>query len=209
MDLSYKGHTVIDLLPETETKKVLKPDDDVIIVNRGRHTIEEKHDGVAYKIPPQRYCRIKYAAAQHFQSRLVVPGTRNPMQTGPSQKQDSFIGIVDVDPPAKCEPFDDAYVDKYSLQVEAIDRSMLDPADADVRTVQTNAVAASLPGAGAGGSMRPQISGDLAAMVPPEHNAAQAEMAQTQHEVSAMAAAATKGRNRARAQRESREDDGE
>lgn len=204
MDLSYNGEPVLDLLPENQTKKVLKPDDDVIIVNRGRETIKsEKFDGISYTIPPNRFCRIKYAAAQHFQSRLVVPGTRNPMQTGPSQKQVSFIGIVDVDPPAKCEPFDDAFVAKYSLADEAIDRSVLDPADADVTLVGTNAVASSLPGAGAGGSMRPQISGDLDAMAPPEHNAALAEMNQTQHEKSAMEHAADKGRRRAKAQRES------
>jgi hypothetical protein len=208
MELTYKGQPVNDLLPAAQTKKVLGPDDEVIIINRGRHTLRERYDGRVSVIPPRQFCRIKYGSAMKFKASAVVPGTRNPLQTGPSQKQVSFIGICDVDKEADCEPFDDAFVKKYSLVSEAIDRSLVDPADADVETVRTNAVAASLPGAGAGGSHRPQISGDMHALAPvaAEDNAALREMAQGETEKSAMEVAAQRTRNRKKAQHTEDED---
>jgi hypothetical protein len=201
MELTYDGQPVLDLLPAAQTKKVLGPEDDVIILNRGRHTLRDRFDGRVYVIPPGRFCRIKYASAQAFQQRAVVPGTRNPLATGPSKKQTSFIAICDVDPDDQCVPFTDAFVQQYSLIDEAIDRSVMDADAQRVTKVTTNAVAASLPGAGAGGGLRPQLGGDLDALVPPEVNEAQREMAATAHEVSAMDQAAAKTRTRARHQR--------
>ncbi len=133
---------VVNLVPEGGSGVGLTANTVVRCINRGRAPLKDKFDGRDYVIPPG-YFTVRYGAARHFQTRLVVPGTRNP-EIGTEQ---SFIGIVQneetgerVDDDFLCVPLTDEECERAGQAVEAIDRAALsDPADRDVRAVKAGA----------------------------------------------------------------------
>lgn len=136
------GVKPINLVPEHGKGTVLKPDTPVLCINRGIRAIHDKWDGIDYIIPPG-YFEVAYGAADHFRNRAVVPGSRNP-ETG---KQESFIGLVGIDRPERCEPFTPEQCEAFGLRVEAIAREELTSPEARaVVTVDTRSVQARMVG---------------------------------------------------------------
>lgn len=136
----------------------LKPDSPVYCINRGRKVIKTTFDANHLEIPPGLF-ETEYHTALHIQRREIVPGTRN-LEVGGFV---SWIGIygstdfrVAVDPPELCEPFTDEQLQEFGEKVEAIDRSALTGADADVTLIRTQTARAMSRSQGVGGH-RPQI----------------------------------------------------
>jgi hypothetical protein len=151
------------LLTERQNETTLKPDSPVICINRGRNVLEVTYNAEHLRIPGTRvvngvvkpgYFVTEYHAAQHFQNRCVVPGTRNLEQGG----HVSWIGIlgsqdgrVKVDSDELCEPFTDDELALFGEKIEAIDRSALTGAAADVVPVRTSVARAMVRGQGVSG----------------------------------------------------------
>ena len=186
-----RGGTIRDLVPlHHRGARTLTPETEVALLHRGWTPIDDKFDGVDYELLPGRQM-IAYGAAMHFRARAVVPGTRNPE----IKKQESFLVIMDEAGPDRREHwrmFTDEERARIEGKVEAIARDELSMAsDRDVKLVSTGRIAATMPGAGAGGGrMRPDLQGDPRpgmpglneVLSPPEHNEAQAEMRQSTYD---------------------------
>ena len=146
-DTSQVANLMVERLNETS----LKPDSPVICINRGRKVLKDMWDGNPVEIPPGHF-RTEYGAAQHFQRRLIVMGTRN-LEVGGYVSWISILGSDDgrvpVDKPEDCEPFTDEELQAFGEKIEAIDRSAFsNPADRDVRLLRTSRVAAASPSYG-------------------------------------------------------------
>lgn len=160
------GHQVADLVPEDAKANQLGPDTIVTCLNRGRKPLTDMYDGRNYVVPAG-YVRMPFGAAQHFQRRAIVPGTKNLEQGG----YQSWLSIVGVDAPELCAPFTDEQLTAFGEAVEAIDRSaMSDPADRDVVLMKTSAARAAMPGQGlvggqnvGGGPRRPVLDAGVQA----------------------------------------------
>lgn len=115
------GAKVVDLSPVNEAQQALTPETIVVCINRGRETLVRKFDALDYPLHPhtEGYIKMPYGAALHFQRHCTVPGTRDVF----SGAEQSFIGILGVDPPEWCEPFTDEQCQRFGIAVEAIDRS--------------------------------------------------------------------------------------
>lgn len=168
---SVGDQVIRDLLPVEEKTPVLKPETPVIIINRGREVIADSRsmfDGQQYHVAPG-LSRARYDLALHLRERCIVPGSRNPI----SGKTESLIGILNVDPPAKCEPFTAEQCDAFGQIAEGLeagDRQVI-PASAvagRIADLGENAVDLQTQGAAA-------MDGPLK-KVRPEENAALAEM---------------------------------
>lgn len=186
---------VVTLLPAHKQKQELQPETPVICINRGPLELRDMWNADEYVIPPFAKFQVAYAAAQHFQKRLIVPGTRNPnMHDTSVPLQVSWIAILGVDPPAACEPFSDEFLARFGSKSEAINREALTGADRDVQVRSTGELARGLSGlglvpsggGGGGGSMRPQqqVIGSAEAveraLEPVEGSDAQAEFAKAE-----------------------------
>ena len=186
-----KAGDIRDLVPlHQRGEGTLGSESEVALLHRGWKPITDKFDGVDYQILPGRQL-IAYGAAMHFRARAVVPGTRNPE----IRKQESFLVIMHDLGPDKREHwrmFTDEERAQIEGKVEAIARDELSlPSDREVRLVSTGRVAATMPGAGAGGGrIAPELQGDPRegmpsldeTLSPPAHNDAQAEMRATEAE---------------------------
>lgn len=157
----------IDLRTQVAQQTKLQPNHPVLCINRGRQMLTDMYDGHPTDIPPGHFV-TEYAAARHFQRRLIVPGTRN-IELGPGAFT-SWIGIfgsedgrIAVDPPEQCVPFTDEELAHYGEQVEAIDRGALtDPGARAVSIVRTaRASAASTRFGVAPGAIRPVIDASV------------------------------------------------
>lgn len=155
------GTEVVMLRKEDDKANELTPDTFVTCINRGRRPLVDMFDAQNYVIPPG-YFQLQFGAAQHFQKRQVVPGTKN-LAVGGFK---SWIGILGVDSPELCEPFTDDELEHYGEAVEAIDRSA-EPDGASVRIIRTSSARAGVSGQGlistgmqsrVGGVPRPQQS---------------------------------------------------
>lgn len=135
------------LKPQSSGEDTLKPESEVLCINRGRETYTDMFDSRTYVIEPG-YFTVAYGAALHFQARAVVPGSRNP-ETGFQASFIAIIGTVNpktnglevkrtIDEPVQWQPFTDEECREYNHAVEAIDRAaMLDPIDPNVQIVPT------------------------------------------------------------------------
>lgn len=138
------GQAVQQLVPNTGTRQVhLTPERDVLCLHRGDEPYEDMFDGRPYRIEPG-FFMTTYGAAQHFRSRSVVPGSRNP-ETSFQASFIVIIGIVElhangsfdvlqaVDAPGEWTKFTEAEQAQYHDAVEALDRdAMVSPIDRDV-----------------------------------------------------------------------------
>lgn len=115
------GATVIDLTPVNPASQALTPDTIVTCINRGREVLVRKFDALDYPLHPHAvgFIKMPYGAALHFQRHCTVPGTRDAF----SGAEQSFIGILGVDPPEWCEPFTDEQCERFGIAIEAIDRT--------------------------------------------------------------------------------------
>jgi hypothetical protein len=131
---------VVNLLPETARQDLLTPETPVLAVNRSPRALKDKFDGQDYVIPGHCQFMAPYAAAKHFQDRLIVPGTRTLDANGTQ----SYIGILGplggkrVDDEARCTLFDEHDQALLDRKVEGIDREALD--DPKARKVEVQAV---------------------------------------------------------------------
>lgn len=124
------------------------PDERVICINRGNKPLSETFDGHHRTMPASGYFEIEYAAARHFQRKLIVPGTKN-LETGGWV---SFIGILGVDSDENCQPFTPEQLAAFGEKVEAIDRgAFLSQEDRQTQVVRTSQAMASSPSYGMGG----------------------------------------------------------
>lgn len=156
LEMDLGGLDIATVRPDSSGQLNVKPETDVLCLNRGRMPISDKFDSKDHTIPVG-YFTIAYGAARHFKARAVVPGSRNPE----TRFQASFLAILGVPNPDgkgvrrfvgcddldQCTPFTEEECREYGHAVEAIDRAALvDPIDHDVtiRTIAGNA--------GAGGS---------------------------------------------------------
>lgn len=190
------GVPVRNLIPESADGNELTPATPVLVVHRGRHVITDKFDGRDYRIEPG-YTEMPYGAAVHFQSRAVIPGTRNP-EIG---SQQSYLGICGIDDAPMCEPLTNEEVTKYGAAVEAIDREALGDTN-------THVIKSGVPGQRGRGSlstMRPKLSADQQAtdgaaaaaadiMAPPGQTDAQVDAAEAGGRTMAAAHKKTRGR---------------
>lgn len=175
-----------DLVPKHQRGPgSLTPESPVLVLNRGWNTYTDKFDGIDYDLPAGEVLEMPYGAALHFRARAVVPGTRNPEV----KKQESFLVVMHPLGPDKRSAWR-MFTDEERAWIEgkheAIAREELSLAsDRDVKLVSTGRVAASMPGAGAGGgNLKPQLGGDPRegmpsldeTLSPPEQNAALEEM---------------------------------
>lgn len=118
----------------------LGPDTEVTVLFRGGPPIIDMWDSLDWVIPPRpegvelledyrghwcepEYFTMPYAVAQHLQQRAVVPGTRNP--TDPQQIA-SQLAILNIDPPARCQPFTREQLERFGGAFkEGLDRSLI------------------------------------------------------------------------------------
>lgn len=137
-----EGVTPADLMSTTSSGPVREPaeDEKVLCINRGREVLIDQFDSRHVEIPPGLFY-IEYAAAKHFQRRLIVKGTKN-LSSGAYV---SYIGIQGVNAPELCEPFTDAQLEKWGESFEAVDRSADYGLGRDVTPVSVNGVRASSP----------------------------------------------------------------
>lgn len=114
------GVKVHDLTPASEAREALTPETSVLVINRGRETLVRKFDGRDYPLRPftEGVIRMPYGAALHFQKHCVVPGTRD-VASGAEQ---SYIGILGIDPEALCRPLEEAELEAAERAPEAIQR---------------------------------------------------------------------------------------
>lgn len=185
------GTKVIDLSPVNEASQALTPETSVVVINRGRATLVRKFDALDYPLRPhtEGLLRMPYGAALHFQRHCTVPGTRDVF----SGAEQSFIGILGIDPPEWCEPFTDEQCERFGIAIEAIDRSGEDE-PVQVANVNAATAAGKIPVRGQSNRKRPVRAGKdgnkgskLAdAMAPPDDlNDAQREAAEAAAELAA------------------------
>jgi hypothetical protein len=126
------GVNIIDLTPATEKQFQLLPETPVYVVNRGHEVLERKFDGLDYKLHPHTvgHMQMPYGAALHFQKHTTVPGTRDP-ESGAEQ---SYLGILGVDPLEMCTPFTPEECARFGIRTEALARDDED----EVRAVPVN-----------------------------------------------------------------------
>jgi len=140
---------VVPLLPAHKQKQELTPDTPVICLNRGPKELRDMHDAQEYVIPPGAKFQVAYATAQHFQRRLIVPGTRNPNVHDTSVPLFvSWIAIFGVDPPEACQPFTDEQLKRFGEKAEGLNREVLGGSDRDVQVRSTGELASGLAGLG-------------------------------------------------------------
>lgn len=183
---------VVTLLPAHKQKQELKPDTPVICINRGPHELRDQWDADPYVIPPNARFQVAYAAAKHFQQRLIVPGTRNPnVHDASAPMYVSWIGILGVDPEEACTPFTVDQLAYFGESVEGLNRKAMPGYDRDVQVRSTSEMARSLDGLGivasagarasSGGVSQELVGGSdenrEAAMAPVEGSDARAEFA--------------------------------
>lgn len=143
-------------------KSELTPETVVYVINRGLTPLIEKFDGEDRVIVPytEGLNSMTLGEAQHFQSRCVVPGSRDPL----THQFQSFIGILGgVDPDDACRPFTPQECAAFGQKVESIDRT---GQEADVVVVSMTQVRGRLPGGGAGRGRRPVV--DVSEQATPE-----------------------------------------
>ncbi len=132
------GTKVQSLVAEGLHGQQLTPKTRVLVVNRGTADYCEKFDGRNYVVPGGKVSEVEYEVADYLRDRSVIPGSRDPM-TG---KSEHFIAILGIDPAERCELLDKDEQHKADTTVEAIDRSLMDGADRDVKVVSTQAARA-------------------------------------------------------------------
>ena len=158
-----EGVTPADLMASSTKGPVREPanNERVLCINRGNRVLQETFDGRHFEIPPGHFY-IEYEAAKHTQRRQIVPGTKNP-EGGPTAYL-SFIGIVGVDDPSRCEPFTPEELAAFGEKVEAIDRGALSNAtDRATKVIPTNVARAHSPTLGVGGGRGAQRGIDVSA----------------------------------------------
>jgi hypothetical protein len=182
------GTEVVNLVPEGLGGTELTPKTRVVIINRSAHPYHDKHDGRDYIVLPG-LSEVEYEAADHFRSRSVVPGTRDPI-TG---KQEHFIAILGIDPEERCVPLTEGEQLQADEAPEAIDRTSMSGADRDVKVVSTQAARSRTAGGGTrrvrqsvegndgsaapAGATAPIVGGDAARTIQRETAEAEAERA--------------------------------
>jgi len=114
------GVNVVDLTPATPAQEALTPETIVVVINRGHETLVRKFDGIDYPLHPHTVGLIKmpYGAALHFQKHCTVPGTRDAVTSA----EQSYLGILGIDPEDWCTPFSVAECEAFGQRVEAIQR---------------------------------------------------------------------------------------
>lgn len=142
-----KDATVNDLAPVGKSGIELTPKTRVLIINRGSHDYVDMYDARKYRVPPG-VSEVEYEVAEHFRLRSVIPGSRDPVLG----KQEHFIAILGIDPEHRCAPLDAVEQSKADAAPEAIDRTSMDGADAEVKVVATSAARSRV----AGGNRRVQ-----------------------------------------------------
>lgn len=153
----------------------ITPDSIVTVINRGRVVLERKWDGEDYALRPFTHnggtedapylMSMPYAPAAHFQHHCPVAGTRDP--NSPDLRAESWLGILDLDPPEACIPFTVEQCHDFGQAIEAIERSPDEP----VKVVEMKDVNKSRAGAAnMGNSRRPEFTQDIARahMQPPD-----------------------------------------
>lgn len=125
---------IANLTPEGAQGNVLTAETEVVAIHRGRHLLRDTFDGQHYAIEPGLF-RVTHKVAKNLKARAVIPGTRNPAD---GHQQQSYVGILGLDPDEECQPLSDEEVARYGAAVEALDRaSSPDPADRNIRIVQS------------------------------------------------------------------------
>jgi hypothetical protein len=185
------------MLAPVAAQKKLGPESIVTLVFRGGPPIVDKFDGRDYIVPPMpadvqpwewqeithtaSHWQVEYQVAAHLQARAIVPGSRNP-HTGKTASQ---IGILEVDPSERCEPFTPEQLQAFGL-AEAIDRSAAElPSMRNVQVISTTqAVSAALA---AGQNIDERLDEEPGADVkaPPTHHEGLAELQRDQAEFEA------------------------
>jgi len=115
------GTKVANVVPSDLQAQELGPKTRVVCINRGSGAYVDKCDGRDYVVPPGLF-EVEYEVADHFRLRSVVAGSRDPV-TG---AQETYIAIIGVDPPERCEPFPPEVQEKYEQSVEALDRGLIE-----------------------------------------------------------------------------------
>jgi hypothetical protein len=214
----HKG--IVNLLVERMNETTLQPGSAVLCLNRGRTPLTVRFNGEEITVPsgvraggdpenPEdwQFFKTEYAAAQHMQRHLIVPGTRN-IEVGGFVSwiaiKGSDDGRIAVDSPETCALFTDEELTNFGEAVEAIDRKALsDPAAREATVVRTS-VAAARSRTQAVGGLRPAIEGKQQVSNAAAEAAAHvfeppAESATRQAEAEAAAdSGAPRGRSRAR-----------
>jgi len=115
------GVKVQRLRPDHVPNLVLDSNTEVLVINRGPNALSLKWDGEDHRIPSHRetLIRMPYGAARHFQEKAVVPGSRDAQNL---TAQESFLGIIGIDPEEACEPFTEEECARFALIPEAIAR---------------------------------------------------------------------------------------
>lgn len=131
----------VNLIPEGLGGEELSPKTRVVCINRGDVPYLDKCDGRDYVCQPGLF-EVEYEVADHFRTRSVVPGSRDPV-TG---KQEHYIAIIGMDPEDRCQPLSGAELAAANAAPEALDRSGMSPMDKDVRVVSTQAARARTAG---------------------------------------------------------------
>jgi hypothetical protein len=135
------------LVPVDAHQHRLTPETEVTCINRSSQVLLAQSNGQHYEIPPGMF-RCRYADAKLFQARLIVPGTRaGLLGRGGSIRAESYIGILGIDPPEKCQPLTPARERQAAETKEAFDRSTMEsPSARTVRRVKTADVRGKVPG---------------------------------------------------------------
>jgi hypothetical protein len=133
------GADIPNLQPDDLPKDLLLPATIVRGLNRGRVPLLCQHDGRHYYLPPGLF-NCSYSAAQHFQQRLIVPGTRDPEV---STRTLSWIAIVGIDKPEDCQPFTAEQLKRFGEKTEGLAREdMISPTDRELKKVSMKSPAA-------------------------------------------------------------------
>lgn len=125
------GAQVEALRREDEKANRLTPTSLVTVINRGREALVRKWDAEDYTMRSYTHnggtvdapylMQMPYGAALHFQHHCPIPGTRDPNSN--TLAAESFLGILDTDPPEMCEPLTDEQCASFGQSIEAIERT--------------------------------------------------------------------------------------
>lgn len=147
--------SVENILVERQGETTLRHNSPVLCINRGRKPLQVTFDGNHLTVPVGHF-RTEYAAAQHMQRHLIVPGTRN-LEIGGHKSWVSILGSDDgrvaVDNPEECQPFTDDELQQFGEKIEGLAPDGRDPL-VPLRTSVGRAMSRSQ---GEGG-LRPSIS---------------------------------------------------
>lgn len=139
---------VVSLMPEHTKKVELKPETPVVCLNRGPRVLKDMWNADEYVIPANAKFQLPYAAAKHFQERLIVPGTRNPNPSDASlPPYVSWLAIFGVDPPEACVPFTEEQLVSVGESIEGLNRLAMSAGD-QVQIRKTSDMTRGLPGLG-------------------------------------------------------------